>query len=91
MPVNDTHIELQLISNPMPDISDQLSPQIIQEVPKANGVDILKLEHYKQCKAHYQTSPQATKLHYFKISLFPSNCISFPYSLQPVTPHQVNQ
>ena len=40
MPVNDRHIELQTILSPMPDISDQLSPQIIQEVLKAGIVNI---------------------------------------------------
>ena len=31
MLANDTHFELQPISNSMPDILDQLSPKIIQE------------------------------------------------------------
>ena len=47
MPANDTYIELQPILNSMPDISDQLSPQIVQEILKANGVDISKFECYK--------------------------------------------
>ena len=51
MPVNDTHFELQPILNPMSDISDQLSPQIIQAVLKASGVHVLKFEWYKPCKA----------------------------------------
>ena len=38
MQVSDIHIELQPISNPMPDIPDQQSPQIIQEVLKASGI-----------------------------------------------------
>ena len=57
MPANDAHIELQPILNPMPDISDQLSPKIIQEVLKASGVDFSKCKHYKQCKTLCQTSP----------------------------------
>ena len=63
LPVNDTHIELQPISNPLPDISDQLSPQIIQEVLKASGVDFSRFESYKQFKVQHQTLPQVTKLH----------------------------
>ena len=48
LPTDDTHIELQPMSNSMPEISTQLqSPQIVQEILKANGVDISKLEHYK--------------------------------------------
>ena len=42
MPGNNTHIELQPILNPMPDISDQLSQQIIQGILKASGVDLSK-------------------------------------------------
>ena len=72
MPVNDTHIELQPILNPIPDISDQLSPEISQDVLKASGVDISKFKHHKQYKALCQTSCQATKLHYIKISFFSS-------------------
>ena len=56
-PVNDTHIELQPILSQFSDISDQLSPQITQEVLKAIGVDISKLKCYKQCKALCHTSP----------------------------------
>ena len=63
LPVSDTHVELQQILNPLPDISDQLSPQIIQEVFKASGVDFSQFKYYKCCKAQYHTSPQATKLH----------------------------
>ena len=32
LPVDNTHIELEPISAPLPDISDQLSPQLIQEI-----------------------------------------------------------
>ena len=63
MRANDTHIELQPILNSMPDISDQLLPQISKEILNASGVDISIFEHYKQCRALHQTSPQATKLH----------------------------
>ena len=45
MHTNDTHTELQTILNSMPDISDQLSLQIIQEILKACGIDISKFEH----------------------------------------------
>ena len=34
LPVNNTHIELELILDPLLDILDQLSPQIIQEILK---------------------------------------------------------
>ena len=61
-PNNDTHIELQPITNPMPEISDQLSPQLVQEILKASGVDMSKFEHYKKCKALHQTSAQCTEL-----------------------------
>ena len=47
LPTNDTHTELQPIMNAMPEISDQLSPQLVQEMPKASDVDISKFEHYK--------------------------------------------
>ena len=39
---NDTHIEFHLITNPMPEISDQLSQQLVQEIPKTSGVDMSK-------------------------------------------------
>ena len=61
LPVDNTHIELEPISNPLPKSSDQLSPQIIQESLKASGVDIFKLECYKHCKAKCYTVTQATK------------------------------
>ena len=47
LPGNDTQIELELISDPLPDISDQLSPQIIWEILTASGVEFSKFEHYK--------------------------------------------
>ena len=50
LPNNDTHIELQPITNPMPEMSDQLSPQLVQEILKAIGIDMSKFEHYKKCK-----------------------------------------
>ena len=61
-PVNNTHIELEPISNPLPDSSDQLSPQIIQEIFKASGVDFLKFESLKCHKAKCHTVNQATKI-----------------------------
>ena len=61
LPVNNTHIELELILDPLPDISDQLSPQIIQETLKASGVDISKFKHYKQHKVKCHTATLATE------------------------------
>ena len=58
MPVNDTPIALHPILSS--DISDQQSPQIVQEILNASGVDISKFEHYKWCKELYQTLAQAT-------------------------------
>ena len=49
LPVNDTHIELQPILNLLPDISDQLLPQLIQKVLKASDVDFSKYECHKCC------------------------------------------
>ena len=40
LPNNDTHIELQPITNPMPEISDQLSLQTVKEILKATGIDM---------------------------------------------------
>ena len=62
LPVYNTHIELEPISKLLPDSSDQLSPQIIQEILKASGVDFSKFEHYKHCKAKCHTATQATKV-----------------------------
>ena len=50
------------ISTPCPESSDQLSPQIIQEILKASGVDFLKFEHYKCYKAKHHKVTQATKI-----------------------------
>ena len=46
----------------MAEISDQLSPQLVQETLKASGVDMSKFECYKKCKALHQTSTQPTEL-----------------------------
>ena len=62
LPNNDPHIELQSITNPTPENSDQLSPQCVHEILKASGVDMSTFEHYKRCKALYQTSTQTTEL-----------------------------
>ena len=59
--VNNANIELEPILDPLPDISDQLSPQIIQEILKASGLDFSKFKHYKQCKAKHHTATLATK------------------------------
>ena len=61
-PVNNTYIELEPISNPLPESSDQLSPQIIQEILKVSGVGFLKLKCYKHCKAKHHTVTQTTKI-----------------------------
>ena len=42
--VDNTHIELEPISNLLPDPSDQLSPQVILEILKASGVDFSKFQ-----------------------------------------------
>ena len=42
LPTNDTHTELQPITNAVPEISHQPSPQLVQEILKASGVDISK-------------------------------------------------
>ena len=62
LPVNDTHTELEQISDPLSDISDQLSPQIIQEILKASGVDFSKVEPYICHKTKHHTALQATKI-----------------------------
>ena len=91
--VNDTCIELQPILSPMLDIPDQLSPQIIQEVLKASGVDFSKFEHYKQSKANLRQHLRllnCTNLNKFFFS-FPPICITFPDGLQPATSGHANQ
>ena len=60
--VDNTHIELEPILNPLPESSDQLSPQSIQEIFKASGVDFSKFECYKHHKAKCHTLTQATKI-----------------------------
>ena len=47
---------------PLPDTSNQLSPQIIQEIWKAIGVDFSKFECYKHCKVKCHIATQATKI-----------------------------
>ena len=59
LPVIDAHIELKPILYPLHDISNQLLPQIIQEILKASAVDFSKFECYKCCKAKCLTAPQA--------------------------------
>ena len=60
LPVNKTHIELDQISNLLPDPSDQLSPQVIQEILKASGVDFSKFQCYIHHKAKRHTTTQST-------------------------------
>ena len=62
VPFNNTHIELDPITNLLPDPSGQLSPQIFQEIFKASDVDLLKFQHYKLCKKECQTATQVTKV-----------------------------
>ena len=42
LPANNSNIELEPISTLLPDTSDQVSLQIIQEILKASGVDFSK-------------------------------------------------
>ena len=44
LPVNIIHIELEPVSNPLLESSDQLSPQVIQETLKASSVDFPKFK-----------------------------------------------
>ena len=62
LPVDNTHIELDPISHLLPHPSDQLSPQVIQEILKASGVVFSKFQHYKCHKAKCHTATQATKV-----------------------------
>ena len=79
LPVNDTHIELLPILNPLFGISDKLSPQIIQKVLKASGVDFSKLKCFKSHKVQCHTSSQDTKITLNKVkngiffSFFPTH------------------
>ena len=59
---NNTHIELEPISAPLPDTSDQLSPQIIQDILKARGVDFSKSRCYKLHNVKCHTATKATKI-----------------------------
>ena len=61
--VNDPYTELQQILDPLPNISDQLLPQIFQEILKASGVGFSKFECYKHHKAKCHTCPRLLKLH----------------------------
>ena len=47
----------------MPDILDQLSPHIVQDILKGSCVDIAKFESYKWHKALHEMSAQATKFY----------------------------
>ena len=82
LPVNNTYIELEPISAPLPNISDQQSPQLIQEILKASGVDFSKFKFFKCCKAKCHTTPLATNINHNSLICL-SICITFPYSLQP--------
>ena len=72
LPFNYTGVELQHITNPVPEILDQLSPQLVQEILKASGVDMSKFEHYKNAKPNirYQLGlPSCQKLKKFPYGL----------------------
>ena len=62
LPVNNIQLELEPISASLPDISDQLSPQLFQEILRASGVDFSKFDCYKHDKAKCHTVTQATKI-----------------------------
>ena len=66
LPNNDKHNELQPIINHMPEISDQLSPQLVQEILKASGVDMSKFEHYKNPKLYVRHSLSLLSCQKFK-------------------------
>ena len=76
LPNKDEPIELQPITNPMSEISDQLSPKLVQEILKASGVDISTFEYYKKCKALHHISTQSTEVRGLKTILK-----EFPYGL----------
>ena len=58
-----SYIELEPILDQLPDISDQLSPQLIQEMLKASGVDFSKFKHVINVKRQKcNTVTQATKI-----------------------------
>ena len=63
LPVCNAHIESDPISNLLPEPSEQLSPQIIQEILKPSGVHFSKFQCYKCCKAKHQTASQTTKVY----------------------------
>ena len=81
MPASDTHIELQPVSNSTPGISDQLSPQIIQEILKASGV-------ISGTKCYVRHQPRL--LNCTKLKFFPTH-ITFPYGLQSARSGNANQ
>ena len=56
LPPNNTQIELEAISPPLPDTPDHMSLQIIPEILKTSGVDFSKFKHYKCCKAKCQAT-----------------------------------
>ena len=62
LPVNNTHIELDPISNLLPDSSDTLSSDVIQEILKASGVDFSKFQHYKHHKSKHHTPTHDTRV-----------------------------
>ena len=43
LPNNNAGIELQPITNPIPECSDKLPPQLVKEILKASGVEMSKL------------------------------------------------
>ena len=59
---NNPCIELQPITNPAPEPSDQLSSQLVQEILKASGVNMSKCKCQKRCTTLHQTSTKSTEL-----------------------------
>ena len=62
LPVNDTHIHLDPISNLLPDPSEKTFNTNYPRNLKACGVDFSKFQHFKHCKAKCQTATQVTKV-----------------------------
>ena len=95
IPVNDTHIELQPILNPLPDISEQLSSQIIQEVLKPSGVDFSKFKCYKHHKVQCHNYLRLTKITLNKITkcnfFLPAYQYNVPLWLKTRQPGHANQ
>ena len=79
LPNNDTCIELQPITNPVPEISDQLS--LVQEILKASGVDMSNLNITKMqsptsdINSAYWVFRSLKSLQEFPYDLWPANLV----------------